>query len=486
MDALSLGLAVVIFVVGLLISLPVWWKAASSVKGELRLIAFAWAAVFIGQGQMFEQKEAATGLGSLGAGAFYQLGWMGVGAALLALALMKVNLKINRGTATILGLLIYGFVGIAGAAFSPSPSLSIYKAAQIIMDVTLLTVVLSALARNHRPRAMLELSYFLLTLVIASAALGGIFWPDKAYTNIEGAFTSVLRGVYPQVHFNELGLLCAIMLIASLRRSFEKGTGRMRIYWISVSVLAATVLFHAQARTSLASATLSILILAFFIPRMRKLALVGVLVVCGILVSQWLSGGINLNIEGTTAETYLRRGASDEQIESLSGRLGLWQAGWEMFKDRPIFGHGMDAGVRYGGVAYGLSSGTNMHSAHMQILANNGILGYIAWLVFIITAVLALWRGFRNEPEGVRGEEGRLRLEMLLVAFVILFRSALGHVLVTHHFSFLIFIALFICAVAPRYVSPATSTMTEDRSDKEKSNLLARRKRSTILVTNKK
>lgn len=480
MAAITLGLAAAIFLVCLLLSTPAWWAAARRVKGDLRLIAFAWAAVFIGQGQMFGKEEAATGLSTLGIGAFYQLGWMLLGGSLILLAVMRVNIKLRSGVAGFVGLLVYGVIGVAGAVFSPAPGLSIYKAAQILMDATLMGVVLTVLARQPHPRAMLELSYFLLALVLLSAALGGVFWPEKAFSNIEGAFTSVLRSVYPQVHFNELGLLCAIMLIVALRRAFEKGTGNIRVYWIGAAILAATVLFHAQARTSLASATIALMVLAFFIPRMRLLAMSAVIAVVGILVSQWLAGEINLSIEGTKVETYLRRGASDEQIESLSGRLGLWEKGWVMFKDRPIFGHGMDAGVRYGGVAYGLSSGTNMHSAHMQILVNNGVVGYLAWLVFIIAAVMAIWRGLRRAPGGIRTEEGRFHLEMLLVGFVILFRSFVGHVLVTHHFSFLIFIALYVAAVASRWAHKSdlvAAKVVGEVSDSGDGRLLARRRR---------
>ena len=63
MADVMLSLAVVTYFTGLLISAPVMWSSVKSVKGNLRLIAFAWAAVFIGQGQMFAQDMGAVGLG---------------------------------------------------------------------------------------------------------------------------------------------------------------------------------------------------------------------------------------------------------------------------------------------------------------------------------------------------------------------------------------------------------------------------------------
>lgn len=474
MSAIVLGTAVAAFAGGLVTSSRAWLSGAWSMKGDLLLVSLAWAAVFIGQGQMFAHDHSVTGFSTLTLGALYQLGWMVVGSALIAWAFLTMKLRIRGATIALAGLLAYGVLGVASAAFSPAVSLSLYKAGQILMDAALVAVALSATIRLERPRAILNLTYFLLALVLASAALGGVLWPDHAYKDVEGAFTGVLNGVYPQVHSNELGLLGAIMLVVGVRRASEPGTGLLRLYWLAVAVLAGTVLFYAQARTSLASSMLAIVVLAIFIPRLRPLAALGGLAVIGLLVWQWL-GGLDLHIEGTVVETYLRRGASDAQIESLSGRIGLWMKGWEMFKDAPLFGHGMDAGVRYGGTAYGVPLGTNMHSAHIQILANNGITGYLAWLIFVLATVAGILKALLRTPGGMRGEEGRLRLEMLLVAFVIVFRSFLGHVLVTHHFSFLVFLALLVCATASMARRAQTSSVNTDDDRVTKDGLLARR-----------
>lgn len=484
MTSIILGIAVAVFAVALVIAFPAIWSSMKSVKGGLRLGAIAWAAIFIGQGQMFPESAVAEGIGGVKVGAIYQLVWMVIGFGLIAIAFAKTRTNVPLGKTAIWGLAIYAFVGIAGAMFSPSPALSVYKAGQVLMDVVLVVIFISILVKSNRYRVALDLSYFLLALVLASAALGGILWPEKAYENIEGAFTGILRSQYPRVHFNELGLLSAIVLIAGLRRAFERGTGAMRAYWIGASVLAATVLFYAQARTSLTSFALALLVMSVLIPRMRVLGIAGIIAITGIVAAQWMSGNIGINVEGTAVETYLRRGASDEQLESMSGRLGLWQAGWQMFKDKPVFGHGMDAGVRFGGVEYGLPEGTNMHSAHMQILVNNGVVGYAAWLIFVIAVVYAIARAYTAIRRGVKEEQGRFNLELALVAFVILFRSLLGHVLVTHHFSFMVFLAVFIAAVGQRLKAREASVDKEDPDGgdppEKQGNILARRRRQAV------
>lgn len=56
MTATTLGLPAASFFAGSLISLPMWWKVATSVKGHFWFLAFVWVAVFIGQDSMFAAK----------------------------------------------------------------------------------------------------------------------------------------------------------------------------------------------------------------------------------------------------------------------------------------------------------------------------------------------------------------------------------------------------------------------------------------------
>lgn len=459
MSTLVLASSLAVFATGLAATLPRWYAAIRSARGDLRLAGLAWAVVFVGQGQLFTEEEAV-------AGAIYQLSWMAIGTAVIVAGFLKVRINMAGGTVAVLALATYGVFGVAGAAFSPLPLLSAYKASQILLDVILITFAISTLVRERRPRFVLDLTYFLLGLVLASAVLGGILWPDRAFKDIEAAYTGILNGVYPRIHSNELGLLGAIMLVVSIRRFVEPHLGTLRLYWAGVVAVALTVLFYAQARTSLASAALSIVVLSLFVPRLRPVSVIAAVFGAGLFAMLWL-GDLDLTRDQAAVETYLRRGASDEQLQSLSGRIGLWDIGWQMFRDSPIFGHGMDAGVRFGGVAYGLPAGINMHSAHMQILVCNGITGYLAWLIFVLAVAYQIASTLIRAPGGLRREEGRMRLEMALVAFIILFRTFLGNVLVTHQLSFLMFDALLICAVVSRtatYPAPQPGSATPTKA----------------------
>jgi len=83
------------------------------------------------------------------------------------------------------------------------------------------------------------------------------------------------------------------------------------------------------------------------------------------------------------AQEYSARGLSEKQLETMTGRTVLWKAGIAMFLDSPILDTVTDAGVKMGGMAFGIQKGSHMHNSHLQILVNNGIVGYLAWFAMV-------------------------------------------------------------------------------------------------------
>ena len=190
---------------------------------------------------------------------------------------------------------------------------------------------------------------------------------------------------------------------------------------------------------------------------MRWMSYVMVACTAMVLSYYWLSGS-RLGIEDDVT-AYLRRGVSDEHLKTLSGRTEIWMAGWEMFKDSPFIGHGYASGVRYEGDEYGLRVGTNMHSSHVQVLANLGAAGYIFWFIFVFGASVAVYRNHKHS--NLMKVNDPLAVEALLVVFVIVFRSFLGHVLVTHQLNMMIFLAVY--AYAALNLDPGKLTGQRER-----------------------
>jgi tetratricopeptide (TPR) repeat protein len=90
-----------------------------------------------------------------------------------------------------------------------------------------------------------------------------------------------------------------------------------------------------------------------------------------------------------------------------SGRLGIWQAAWRMFLDRPFTGWGPDTFPqvfgRYGGVAHwskfwGESPG-RAHNELLHLLATQGVCGGAAALTVLLALAWTICRAWRAHPQ---------------------------------------------------------------------------------------
>ena len=469
--------AVIPYAIALLLRLPVVVRGIRDTKGTVFWICAAWVAMFIGQCKFFGENESATNIGSLSSAALYQIFWMAIAFIIVTRLFLRVKFSSQAWRLPVIALLAYSFWGVTTSAFSPAPLFSAYKASLIAMDALLVLMALSVLKERARPEILLDVTYFLIGIVVAAAALGGVLYPTEAFHDIYGGFRGVMHGTIIHIHFNELGLLSAITVVVSVRRAFSSGTAVERIFWTAQAWVGLIVLFNATARTSIASLFVALLALTFLIRQLRPVLVVLILV--GIVggASLWLSNA-KLNLDQTDAAAYLRRGSTDEQLKTLSGRIPLWGIGFEMFKDAPFTGHGFAAGTRYAGRDYGLPEGTNMHSAHVAVLVDSGAPGYIFWIIFVMTPAFLLVRRLVSRKYIYSENYWGLHVETTLVMFIIVFRSFLGAVLVLHHFTFLVYCATIIYIYLMSYRQLENVESTKETNRMQVADHILRRKKS--------
>ena len=153
--------------------------------------------------------------------------------------------------------------------------------------------------------------------------------------------------------------------------------------------------------------------------------------------------------------SYMSRGLSDEQLTTMSGRTELWAIGWKMFLDSPFFGHGFETGVSHKGVLYGLKQGLHMHNAHMQVLVNTGIFGYLLWfsMLYITSWKLFSKRKFIRANSQPHRDNTHFHYETLAVLGIMLLRTMTGSVLVFHQYSFIIIMGIMVYLALIRYQS---------------------------------
>ena len=88
-----------------------------------------------------------------------------------------------------------------------------------------------------------------------------------------------------------------------------------------------------------------------------------------------------------SAKDYIRRGQSDQNFTSMTGRTEVWSEGIEVFQRSPLIGWGNWAD-RY-------LIGEHVHNTYMQALLNGGVIGFIPFILSWIIAwlfVFQIWR----------------------------------------------------------------------------------------------
>lgn len=442
-----LTFAVFLYTTAFIFNIKSFAKVVSCLRGKEFWLVVAWCSLFLAQGQLFSNSLDGVGGEISFLGAVYQLVWMFI--ALLVLVFQGVTFSYSKDliNSSLLYYLIYAGTGVFTCFLSVSPFLSFYKAFQLALVVSILIVFAYHFYIISITLHLSDITIGLVSVVIYCSALNGIFIPDQCFHFLYGGgflgFT--LNSIYPLVQANELGLLSAIVFIVSLSRVFYGFARRSNFFWISSCVLSASVMYGAQARTSLFSLALSVFILFYYFFKSYRFVFIALIIVIALFFAEDFIGQFG----GSDLAVYLRRGATQDQLETFSGRTQLWKSGVEMFVDSPFIGHGFQAGVRLSGGKFGIPMGLNMHNSYLQILIDSGLIGFVPWLMFLVSSFLYVCRSFYNKYNYTRFYQ--YDLEAVLIFIIVYFRTFLGQVLVVHNFSTMLIVAIIFSIYSNNY-----------------------------------
>ncbi len=204
---------------------------------------------------------------------------------------------------------------------------------------------------------------------------------------------------------NELAMFLAISLPLALY-TFRTARTRRARFWGSAAVgLVVVGLATTFSRGSwLAVATAPVVLL---LAREWRLALRfwGVAVVAALAIDVLSGGAISTRVAGTTSDVLVAQ------------RLLLTGAGLLMFQSSPIVGVGPggfgEALEAFGPQISGLFNFVgSAHNGYVHVAAETGVIGLIALVYFVVSTLLALWRGAVAHP-GADDRERALRVALL-------------------------------------------------------------------------
>ncbi len=331
------------------------------------------------------------------------LGLLGFTAVML---LFRHKNYLNLSLTGLLGglILLFVFWSFISLSWSIDPSLTFRRL--LVLAVFWLAAV--ALASSYPIEklpyfALLSAGLFLLTGVVSEILLG-TFEPWSPTYRFAGT-----------LHPNVQGESCALLLLAAGALTLSQR--KYRFFYVTVMIIACIALILTRSRTSFVG-SLIVLFIMFLLSSpfsMRK-----TIIVLGIVLGTIVIAFVSVNFfeyDFSLFSSGIHLGRDIYNLDTLNGRLKIWNLCIQYVADRPVIGHGYEGFWNLvhiyqlsSLVGWGLPSA---HSAYIDLLLNVGLVGLGIFLVMILVGLRESFRLWRDQ-----GLAGHCFLVMLLVFYL--------------------------------------------------------------------
>jgi O-antigen ligase len=265
-----------------------------------------------------------------------------------------------------------------------------------------------------------------------------------------------------------MGRVLALTLLCTLYYIMENKNGLLKPFWMVGALVQFGGLAATFSRTPLITFLFGLFILQFFYPGLRRL-----LIVLTIIVTITL--GLNWDrIQRTQAAQDRLSG-----VEDVNGRAFRWQAGLNMWMERPLRGWGSGRYEESSGQYRADGSTQNVKAVendYLRILVSAGLIGFLPYALYLLTMILDSLRLFfqRKLPgPGSFIEYGTIGLLWAVMsAFLLSSFTAVNSQPITRLFPFVIFGAIV-----------GTHQYLLAREPNRKWNLMAAVKSTTVQAT---
>lgn len=334
-------------------------------------------------------------------------------------------------------LLFYFFYCISSlvsVTYSSYLGYSAWKAVELMIGFIAIAAIISSHEKRINICTVNTINFTWNNILIITVILGAIIFPTSAFYKVYGDVLPQLHGVYPLINSNSLGLMSAIAILYLFSKIIDSKFERLPLL-LSIVVFSIVFIF-AQSRTSMIGLSLSLLGYLFLKKKIKLLISVALIAILLAIISS--------NILSDLFASYVLRGRGIQSasIVTLSGRTEGWHVAVEKFSESPIWGYGIASGARYDvmGKVPGRENQGTLHNAFLDVLINNGIMGFVPWIVSYLWTLFILAKrslSFRDD-----------KLAPLLTSILILFgvRMITGDSLVYHDDSTLMFLGILAYA----------------------------------------
>jgi len=271
-----------------------------------------------------------------------------------------------RPRAVFVTALILAATWILAGVFSPAPADSIARVSRLYQVFVVFLVAEWAADSRWAERAVFS------TLVGSAigAAAGLVVWLQTDRPRMLGVFSTGMTSG----NSSAMGLVGAVTAVAAWR-------ARKRLVAGVAEALDGFALLATLTRSSWLGAGLGILAVGTR-PKARlwAYATIVLLVLTVVAVPRFRARG---EVIGDPSEI------------TAKGRISLWLTGWELFKERPILGWGLQD--HYALIEAHRRADATFHAGHfhnnvVQVAVSTGLVGSLAYAAFHLALLAALWR----------------------------------------------------------------------------------------------
>ena len=327
-------------------------------------------------------------------------------------------------------LTIFALYSAVTTIWSVYPLWSLYKACEYSVDLAALAAILITVRSIDDFKSLFNWTWTLMGLALISAYVGILIDPKDALEHgyTLGMLGVRLKGVYPVQGANRIGDLGAIMaIIAWVRFVPLEGRSRKRTWCIFLGIFGVVSLILSQTRSAilgLAVAGIVVLCVAGYIT-LRSALTVGA-AAAAVLTIVMVATPI-----GDMVITYMKRGQTDQQLSSLSGRLLWWETAWDLYSRTPLgIGMGAFAAEKVPTLNAMGVQGETLHSDYMETILGTGFYGLTPLLLSLAGTWWFLLKAVRNPM--LTADERQLAFEAIGVLGVLTVRTVFMDIMILH------------------------------------------------------
>lgn len=405
-------------------------RGIKTIYSNLNPPYLAWTLLFIGILVIAKKSGEVTIINNI-----YQLFFVSVAGVIILVSFVgKVGTVANIST-PIFCLLLYGLFGIISGFYSPNEYMSLYKALLVMLNFLICILVLSYVPRYSHAKILINLTYMFYIALLLSVIVGALF-SDNWFRPSTGIIGFMLRGYKPAINPNTLGYISGALVLVFVNRLFDCMTYKEKLLHGSFLISSLTVIILSQSRTCIGGVIVALS--ALLILKKKYLLLWSFVTVALLIII--LPNTIS---HRTFFADYFRRGQSEQNYKTWSGRKIAWNYSWERFKESPILGYGFDAGVRFGAVSESFR-GSHLHSSYFEVLLNSGLLGFIPWLFCLFSVSVRILHKSLLPPQWFTGAMKSFHFERTALLIYSLVTSIARKSFVIFDYTFLLFTCFIV------------------------------------------